>query len=259
MRLVFTTALTLALSCGTAFADDLVPTGTLRATYISSNPVQAFVDAATGEVRGPGAELARELARRLGVPVAITGAQGVAGVIDAVKNGEADIGFVAYDPIRAAQVDFSQNYALAQNSYIVRANSPIASVADIDRPGIRVGVAERDAGDLFLTRNLKHAQIRRNSGGNVEIGLKWLADGDIAAYAANRQRLSEVAARTPGVRLLPDNFYGVEQAVAVKKGNMALLAAVDEFLDRARASGQIAAAIAHSGLTGVDVAPKTAR
>jgi polar amino acid transport system substrate-binding protein len=261
MRLLLSATLTLMLAAaGTAAAGgDLLPTGTLRATYIAANPVQAFVDAKTGEVRGPGAELARELGKRLGVPVTIKGVPGVAGVIDSVKDGAADIGFVAYDPIRAAQVDFSQNYALAQNSYIVPESSPITSVADIDRPGIRVGVAERDAGDYFLTRNLKNAEIRRNPGGDIAVGLKWLADGEIAAYAANRQRLSETVAHTAGIRLLPDNFYGVEQAVSVRKGNTALLEVVDKLLDEARASGLIAGAIARSELVGVDVAPKTAR
>ena len=119
--------------------------------------------------------------------------------------------------MRAVDVDFSQNYSLAQNTYIVPANSPIRSVADIDKPGTRIGVAERDAGDLFLTRTLKNAEIKRNPGGDIDVGLKWMADGEVAAYAANRQRLSDVVARTPGIRLLPDNFYGVEQAIIVRK------------------------------------------
>src|SRR5947207_1325568 len=146
-------------------AGNLAPTGTLRATYIATNPVQAFVDPVTKEVRGPAAALARELAKRAGVPVAITGAKGVEGVIESVKNGEADIGFVAFDPVRAAQVDFSQNYALAQNTYIVPENSPIKSVADADRAGVRIGVGLNDAGDHFLTRTLKHAGLMRNAGG----------------------------------------------------------------------------------------------
>ena len=125
-------AVLLLLAATAAQADDreLAPTGTLRATYIVTNPVQASVDPATKEVRGPAAELARELAKRAGVPLTIAGANGVQGVIDSVKDGLADIGFVAFDPVRAAQVDFSQNYALAQNSYIVVENSPIRSVAD---------------------------------------------------------------------------------------------------------------------------------
>src|SRR5690242_11169192 len=136
-------------------ASDLAPTGTLRAAYIATNPVQASVDPATREVRGPAAALTAALAQRAGVPFTITGAKGVDGVLEAVKNGSADIGFLAFDAVRAAQVDFTQNYALAQNTYVVVESSPIRSVADADRPGVRIGVGARDAGDYFLTRTLK--------------------------------------------------------------------------------------------------------
>jgi polar amino acid transport system substrate-binding protein len=240
-------------------AEDLAPTGTLRATYIATNPVQAFVDPATKEVRGPAAALARELARRAGVPATITGAKGVEGVIDSVKNGEADIGFVAFDAVRARQVDFSQNYALAQNSYIVPENSPIRSVADADRAGVRIGVGARDAGDYFLTRTLKAAELKRNEGGIGDAAVKLLLSGELDAYAGNRMRLHAVAQNTPGLRLVPDNFYGVEQAIIVPKGHAARLAIVNTMIDEARASGLIADAIARAGLVGVDVAPPNTR
>ena len=251
--------LLLAIIGHAALASDLAPTGTLRATYIATNPVQAFVDPATNEVRGPAAELARELAKRVGIPFIIKGAAGVQGVIDSVKNGEADIGFVAFDPTRATQVDFSQAYSLAQNSYLVPERSPIKSVVDADRAGVRIGVGARDAGDHFLTRTLKHAELKRNEGGNIEVALRQLAAGEIDAYAGNRMRLHGIAQRTPGLRLVPDNFYGVEQSVIVPKGNAARLAIVDKFLEQARASGLIAESIARAGLVGVDVAPAKAR
>ena len=236
-------------------ARDLAPTGTLRATYISTNPVQASVDPATKEVRGPAATIAAELAKRAGVPVTITGAQGVQGVIDSVKNGTADLGFVAFDPVRAEQVDFSQNYALAQNTYIVAENSPIKTVADADRAGVRIGVGARDAGDYFLTRTLKSATLVRNDGGIGDAIVKALLAGELEAYAGNRMRLHAAAQKIPGLRLVQDNFYGVEQAVIVPKGNSARLAIVEKFIDEARGSGLIADAIARAGLVGVDVAP----
>ena len=161
--------------------------------------MQAFVDPATKEVRGPAAEITRELAKRAGVPFTINGANGVQGVIDSVKNGEADIGFVAFDPMRAAQVDFSQDYALAQNTYLVPESSPIRSVADADRAGVRIGVGARDAGDYFLTRTLKHAELKRNEGGNLDAALKQLAAGEIDAYAGNRMRLHGAVQKTPGL------------------------------------------------------------
>jgi len=148
--------------------DALAPTGTLRATYIATNPVQAFVDPATKEVRGPAAEITREMARQAGVPFTVTGARGVEGVIESVKSGQADIGFLAFDPVRAREVDFSAVYSLAQNTYLVRDASPIRSVTDVDRPGVRVGVGARDAGDYFLTRTLKAAELKRNEGGVSE-------------------------------------------------------------------------------------------
>jgi polar amino acid transport system substrate-binding protein len=240
-------------------AKDLAPTGTLRATYIATNPVQAFIDPATKEVRGPAAEITRELAKRASVPFTIKGANGVQGVIDSVKNGEADIGFVAFDPVRAAQVDFSQNYSLAQNTYLVPQNSPIRSVADADKAGIRIGVGARDAGDYFLTRTLKNAELKRNEGGNLDAAIKQMAAGEIDAYAGNRMRLHGTAQKNPGYRLVSDNFYGVEQAIIVPKGNAARLAIVETFIDEARASGLIAGAISRAGLVGVDVAPGGAR
>jgi len=236
-------------------ASDLAPTGTLRAAYIATNPVQAFVDPASKEVRGPAAAITAELARRAGVPFTITGAKGVEGVLESVKNGQADIGFLAFDAVRAAQVDFSQNYALAQNTYVVIESSPIRSVADADRPGVRIGVGARDAGDYFLTRTLKAATLIRNEGGISDAAIKALLAGELEAYAGNRMRLAEAARRTPGLRLVPDNFYGVEQAVIVPKGDAARLAIVEQFLDEARGSGLIAEAIARAGLIGVDVAP----
>jgi polar amino acid transport system substrate-binding protein len=252
-------SITAATAAAGELAATLAPAGTLRAAYIATNPVQAFVDPATKEVRGPAAAITAELAKRAGVPFVITGQKGVEGVLEAVKNGEADIGFLAFDAVRAAQVDFSQNYALAQNTYIVIESSPIKSVADADRPGVRIGVAARDAGDYFLTRTLKGATLVRNEGGIGDAAVKALRAGELDAFAGNRMRLAEAARKTPDLRLVPDNFYGVEQAVIVPKGDAARLAIVEKFIDEARASGLIADAIAKAGLVGVDVAPANMR
>ena len=250
-------AMALALSSLPATADDLTlaPSGTLRAAYIATNPVQAFVDPATKEARGPAAEIARELAARAGVPFTITGVRGVEGVLESVKSGQADIGFLAFDPVRAAEVDFSQVYALAQNTYLVREDSPIRSVADADKAGVRIGVGARDAGDYFLTRTLKAATLVRNEGGVSDAIAKALLAGELDAYAGNRMRLHAAAQRIPGLRLVPDNFYGVEQAVIVRKGEAARLDVINRFLSEARDSGFIARAIERAGLIGVDVAP----
>ena len=133
-----------------ASASELTAGDTLRAVYIDSNLAQARRDPASGDVRGPAADLALELAKQNGLNFTIAPAPGVAGVIAAVKSGEADIGFVAYDATRAQEVDFSQTYLLAHNTYIVRNDSPARATADLDQPGRKIGVGEKDAADLFF-------------------------------------------------------------------------------------------------------------
>jgi polar amino acid transport system substrate-binding protein len=255
---IATTVLAAALVVGVlsgGAASELAPMGTLRAVFIDGNPVQARVDAASGEVRGPAADLTRELARQVGVPFTIKPAPGVAAVIEAVKNARADIGFVAFDATRAEQVDFSPPYLLAHNTCVVRADSAYVSVKDLDRPGVRIGVGERDAGDLFLSRTLKSAALKRRPSSEILVGIRTLAAGELDAYAANRTRLLDIAASEPGLRVLPDNFYSVEQAIAVRKGNPERLAIVERFVAVARTQGLVQTAIDRAGLMGVDVAP----
>lgn len=261
IRSFLTAMVLLAMSAtpSSAATSDLVPTGTLRATFIATNPVQGIFDAKTGTIRGPADELTRELGERLGVPAKVTPADGVPGVLASVKNGEADIGYLAFDPGRAAEVDYSQIYSLAQNTYIVLENSPLKSVADIDRPGIRLGTTQGDTGDLFLTRTLKNVEFKRSKDGNMDVAIAMLRAGEIDAYGTNRQRLYELAQKNAGLRLLPDNFYGVPQAIIVKKGNAALLAVIDRMLDDAKTSGLVAGAVQRAGLVGVDVAPPRTR
>jgi polar amino acid transport system substrate-binding protein len=141
----------------------------------------------------------------------------------------------------------------------VAENSPIKSVADADRAGVRIGVGARDAGDYFLTRTLKAATLVRNDGGVGDSVVKALLAGELDAYAGNRMRLHEAAQKTPGLRLVPDNFYGVEQSVIVPKGEAASLAIINRFIDEARGSGFIAESISRAGLVGVDVAPPGSR
>ena len=248
-----------ALLVWPAMAQQLAPTGTLRAAFLGGNPVQGRVDAKTGAVSGPVEELTRELAKRLGVPFAITPGAGVRAVIDSVKNHTADIGFLAFDATRAMEVDFSQPYSLGFNTYMVPANSPIRTVADADRKGVRIGIAQGDAGALYLTRTLKNAELKRVQGGTMEEALRMLAAGEVDAYGANKQRLSEAAAHAPNVRILDENFFGVEQSIVLAKGDAASLATINRFIDDARASGLIQAAIGRAKLVGVEVAPPKAK
>src|SRR5438132_5832047 len=140
-----------------AMAGDIAPGGTLRAAYSAANRGQAMRDPATGEVRGPAYDLARELARRNNVPLEFKPIAGPPAVIEAVKNAEADIGFVAYEATRLGAVEFSQTYMLVRQSFLVLDGSPIKAIADIDRAGQKIAGTINDSITLCMKRILKQA------------------------------------------------------------------------------------------------------
>ena len=127
----------------------LAPTGTLRVAFLGTNPVHARVNAQTGAITGPVADLVAELAKRKGVPFKLIPAPDVRGVIARLESGEADAGVMAYEAARAREVDFAGGFAVMFNSYVVRTASPLKTVADADTrgPHSRRG-AGTDAGDL---------------------------------------------------------------------------------------------------------------
>jgi polar amino acid transport system substrate-binding protein len=239
---------------GAASAQGLAPSGTLRAVFLQNNPVQGRVEA--GTVSGPAADLTRELGREAGVPTTVAGVAGARELIEALKGHKADIGFLAFDETRALEVDFSRVYLLSWSGYIVRAYSPLVKLEDVDRAGIRVGAARADSPEIYLSKTLKSAQIKRYENPAAGEVLRMLRSGEIDAWAANRQRLIEMAAGVPDLRVLPGNYTGVRQAIAVAKGNAAALEAINRVLVKARDSGAINGSIAKAGLTAsADVAP----
>src|SRR5215208_5586235 len=117
----------------------LAPTGTLRASFIATNPVQGRVDAKTGEATGPAADLTRELARRIGVRALVTPLPDADAVLESVKTGTVDIGFLAVEAERARQVDFSDAYSSSGAAYAVRADAPFQNSSEVDRAGVTIG------------------------------------------------------------------------------------------------------------------------
>ena len=244
-----------ALASGSSvMAGDVVPGDTLRAAYLGTNPAQAMRDAATGEVRGAAYDLARELARRNNVRLEFKPIAGPPAVIAAVKNGEADIGFVAYEATRLGTVEFSQTYMLVRQSFLVLDGSPIKAVADIDRAGQKIGGTVNDSITLCMKRILKQATIVELENNPAESS-KALTARTIDALGANRQRLTTLSTATPGTRLLPDDLFNVPQNIVVPKERPAALAAVNALIDEVRASGFLQSAIERGGAIGVAVAP----
>jgi polar amino acid transport system substrate-binding protein len=232
---------------------ELAPTGKLRVTFILTNPVHVVKDAG-GELRGPAIDLGRELAKRLGVPFEPLGHARAEDIVASAGSGGWDAAFLAFDPARSGEVNFSPPYLEAHNRYLAPAGSPIASLEAADRAGVRIGVGQRDAVDLHLTRTLRHAKLVRNSGG-TPAALELIRSGKVDLYAANLQRIEDLAAQLPGARVLEGSVLAVRQAIALPKGREAALAFVAAFVGEAKASGLVAESIARAGLRGVNAAP----
>ena len=238
----------------TAQRTPLAKDGTVRAAYLASNPAQAVKDPATGQARGVVVDLVRELGRMHGVTVTLIPLANPQRVIDAVRNGEAEIGFVAYNPERTGPVEFSKPYLLVHQTFIVRDDSPIRSIAGIDRQGRKLGATRADSIALYLGRTLKEGQLVQLDDSSPDAVHRLLRDGAIDAFGANRQRLSNMARGATGVRLLPDDLYGVEQTIIVPGGRRDALDAANQFLDEVRRSGVLQKSIEQSGVIGISAA-----
>jgi len=243
-----------ALRAGAALA----PTGRLRASINLNNPVLARRDAATGVVSGVSVDLARALAEQIGVPLELVVVEGAALSVDAVKSGQADVGFFAIDPGRSDGIRFTAPYVLIEGAYLVRNASPLRSNDEVDRPGTRIVVGRGSAYDLYLSRAIRSAQVVRAPTSPVVVDEFLAQNADVAAGV--KQQLEADAARLGGVRLLPGRFMVIEQAMGLPatRGDGAL-AALAEFVEHAKASGFVAAALTRHRIEGALVAPAARR
>jgi polar amino acid transport system substrate-binding protein len=226
----------------------------LRASINLGNPILASRDPASGEPVGVSVDLAREFARRLGVPTELVVFNQAAASVDAVRNEKADIGFFAIDPARSEGLLFTAPYVLIEGSYLVRDSSALTDAAQVDSTGNRVAVGSGSAYDLYLTREISQARLVRFDGtGPV---LAALRAGDAEVAAGIRQVLEGEARRTPGVRVLPGRFMVIPQAVGApaSRGDEAR-AALAAFVEKMKASGFVADALKRHGIEGAVVAP----
>ncbi len=229
------------------------PTGKLRASINLGNPILAG-RRADGQVSGVSVDLARGLAEQLGLALELVVFDAAAKSVDAVKTGQADIGFFAVDPLRSDGVAFSAPYVLIEGAYLVRQASPLNDNAQVDVAGRRVMVGKGSAYDLYLTRNLKAAQILRAPTSPAVVDSFLAENADVAAGV--KQQLQADAARLPGLRLLPGRFMVIEQAMGVQAGRGGTVeAALRSYVERAKASGFVAEALKRHNIQGAIVAP----
>jgi polar amino acid transport system substrate-binding protein len=219
----------------------LAPTGTLRAAINIANPVLVQTGAG-GATSGVTIDLAQELARRLGVPLQQVIIDGAGKSFEAVKTAVCDVGFLAIEPARAAEIDFTAAYVVIEGVYAVRADGPLRSNDDVDRAGVRVAVNKGAAYDLFLTRSLKQATLVREED-SFDV---FLRDG-LEVIAGVKQGVVGFAARHPQVRILPGRFMEIRQAMCLPKGRAVGAAYLRGFIEEMKAKGFVGEAISRAG------------
>jgi polar amino acid transport system substrate-binding protein len=237
------------VTTSSGIAADLAPTGALRASINLGNPVLAHGTAE--QPSGVTVALAREIGARLDLPVELVCFDAARKSFEAMTDGEADICFLAIDPAREEEVAFTAPYVVIEGVYAVRADASHQTPADIDQPGVRIGVKRGSAYDLHLTRTLQHATLVRGEEG-VDV---FLAEG-LDAAAGIRQPMTAFVHGRPDMRLIDERFMQIQQAVGTTKGRhpdtVAFLRATVEDL---KASGFVSEALRMSGQADAVVAP----
>lgn len=232
----------------------LAPTGRLRASINLGNPILARRDPASGDTVGVSVDLARGLAEELGVGLVLLTFDAAAKSVDAIKGGQADIGFFAIDPLRSDGIRFTAPYVLIEGAYLVRQASPLTANAEVDRAGTRIMVGRGSAYDLYLSREIKAAQLLR-APTSPKVVDEFLAVGaDVAAGV--KQQLEADAARLPGLRLLPGRFMVIEQAMGLPSSRPeAAVKHLAAYVESAKRGGFVAEALKRHGIQGAIVAP----
>jgi polar amino acid transport system substrate-binding protein len=228
---------------------ELAPTGKLRAAINFGNSVLAQRE----PFGGVSVDLARELARRLQVPVEFVSYDAAGRVTDDAAKNVWDVAFVARDPKRAEDIAFTAAYVIIEGAYMVPAASPLQKNEDVDTPGVRIAVGRGSAYDLWLTRNIKRATIVRAPTSPASIPMFVNERLEVAANV--KQPLVEYAAKHPEVRMLPGRFMVIEQAMATPRGRPAAAKYLSDFVDEMKASGFVAMALEKSGQKDAAVAP----
>jgi len=228
---------------------DLAPEGVLRASINLGNPVLAQ---GTPEApRGVTVDIAREVGARLGVPVELVCFEAARKSYEAMATGRADVCFLATDPAREAEVAFTAPYVVIEGVYVVPRDSALATVEDVDRDGVRVGVKRGSAYDLFLSRTLQRAGVVRGDEG-VEV---FRAEG-LEAGAGIRQPMTRFAEAHPDVRLIEDRFMEIRQAVGTTRTRRPeTVGFLRDLVEELKANGFVADSLRRSDQHDAAVAP----
>ncbi len=232
---------------------ELAPHGVLRAAINMSNFLLVTGTNPEGEPEGVSPDMAREIARRLGMPVRYLPYPKPGELADDAGQDKWDIGLIGAEPARAEKIAFTTAYVEIEATYLVPAGSPLQSLADVDKPGVRIAVTARAAYDLWLERNIQHATLVRSN--SLDSAFDQFVADKLDALAGLKPRLMSDVQKLSGARILDGKFTAVQQALGTARGNTAGAAFLQSFVDEVKASGFVAGLIEKHRVRGLSVAP----
>lgn len=232
---------------------ELAPTGTLRAGINLSNFLLVTGRSASGDPEGVAPDMARAIGAKLGVPVRLVPFKSPGELGDQVGKDMWDIGLIGAEPQRAEKIAFTAAYVEIEATYMVPEGSPIKSIADVDRKGVRIAVSARSAYDLWLENNIRNATLVRATG--LDAAYDKFVGEKLDVLAGLRPGLLKDMAKAPGMRILDGKFTAVQQAVGTARPNTAGAAFLAAFVEKAKKSGLVAGLIERHKVRGLSVAP----
>jgi polar amino acid transport system substrate-binding protein len=232
---------------------ELAPTGKLRAGINMSNFLLVTGKAANGDPQGVSPDMAAEVARRLGVPLQLVPFPSPGQLADAVDDDVWDIGNIGAEPQRAEKIAFTAAYCEIEATYLVPAGSPIQSIDDVDKPGVKISVTGRSAYGLWLENNIKQAELVRTD--TLDSSFETFVDQKLDVLAGLKPRLLTDIEKLPGARILDGKFSAVQQAIGTPRKNAAAAKWLADFVEEAKASGLVQSFIDKHNVKGLSVAP----
>jgi len=243
-----------AQTIGPGVAASLAPTGTLRVAINYGNAVLAQRNAETGKLSGISVDIAEELGRRLGLPIALVPFD-AAGKVSAVATKDVwDVAFLAGDPERAQEISFTAPYVVINGTFAARKDSPFNTLDQVDRDDVRIAVSGKSIYDLFLTRTLKHAKIVRASSPREAAAM--FQSERLEVCAGVQTAMLQLIASDPTLRMIPEPFMQINQAMGTPAGRPAAATAyLKDFVENIKSNGFVGKALVRNGQADAAVAP----
>jgi len=271
MKTIFSLAFSCALICAPQFAigqsslamkkmdaqtlSSFAPTGTLRVGINLGNPILANEDQTTKRLSGVTIDIANEIGKRISLPVQLIPFKTAGTTVDALKTGNIDLIFVAIDPVRGADISYTPPYIQIEGAYMVKASSPIKTNEEVDVAGNEIVVGKGSAYDLYLTREIKNANILRAASSQAVVDDFMSGKGNVAAGV--KQQLESDAKRYEGLRMLPGRFMAINQAIGTPKSKARsenIAAYLSDIIAELKQSGFVADALKRHNIQGAKVA-----